>query len=42
MKEAVAETISPLDWLIEHIPLNSSIGFDPQLFGYGNFIYHIF
>lgn len=34
MKQAVADSISPTDWLIQNLAVGSRVAFDPQLYAY--------
>uniref|UniRef100_A0A915D649 Xaa-Pro aminopeptidase n=1 Tax=Ditylenchus dipsaci TaxID=166011 RepID=A0A915D649_9BILA len=33
MKMAQVDSIDPVDWIVDNLPANSAIGFDPHLFG---------
>ncbi|VDM45505.1 unnamed protein product [Toxocara canis] len=36
MEEGTPESITPVDWLVENLPSDSRVGFDPQLYAYGD------
>uniref|UniRef100_A0A9J2PEC9 Aminopeptidase P N-terminal domain-containing protein n=1 Tax=Ascaris lumbricoides TaxID=6252 RepID=A0A9J2PEC9_ASCLU len=36
MEEGTPKSITPVDWLVENMPSNSRVGFDPKLYGYAD------
>uniref|UniRef100_A0A915AB89 Xaa-Pro aminopeptidase 1 n=1 Tax=Parascaris univalens TaxID=6257 RepID=A0A915AB89_PARUN len=36
MEEGTPKSITPVDWLVENMPSNSRVGFDPRLHGYAD------